>query len=199
MAGIEDSERRSRDLIKRGLIRPQRRGKIRIDMTPMVDIAFLLLIFYMVTTVFARPTLLEIAVPSKDEIREPRHIAESRLLRLFVDKNDSFYYQIGNGMDHPEKVDIKTLAGIIYDKNRNVDDLVMLLKLDQQSSYSSMIRLIDIIQSAEREINAEIALARKINPDFEEDDYSVRFSLENMSAYDEYLLDMAHMERRKLP
>ncbi len=199
MAAITDGEGGHQDKIKRGLRRPRRRARVRIDMTPMVDIAFLLLIFYMVTTVFARPTLLEIAVPSKDAIREPRHIAESRLLRLFVDKNDSFYYQIGNGMDHPEKVDIKTLAGIIYDKNRNVDDLVMLLKLDQQSSYSSMIRLIDIIQSAEREINAEIALARKINPDFEEDDYSVRFSLENMSAYDEYLLDMAHMERRKLP
>ena len=38
-----------------GLRRPKKRLGIRIDMTPMVDIAFLLLIFYMVTTIFTRP------------------------------------------------------------------------------------------------------------------------------------------------
>jgi biopolymer transport protein ExbD len=197
MAGFGASGSKPPDDIKNGLRRPKRRAKVRIDMTPMVDIAFLLLIFYMVTTVFARPTLLEIAVPSKDATREPRHVAESRLLRLFVDKNDSFYYQIGKDMEQPEKIDIETLAGIIDEKNRNVDDLVMLLKLDQQCSYSSMVRLIDIIQSVERAINTEIALARKTDPDINENDYSVRFSLENMSAYDEYLLDMANMERRE--
>ncbi|UCC80641.1 MAG: biopolymer transporter ExbD [Candidatus Zixiibacteriota bacterium] len=196
MAGTEDNERKNRNETRWGLRRPRRRGRVRIDMTPMVDIAFLLLIFYMVTTVFSRPTLMEIAVPPKEAAREPEPVAEYRLLRLFVDKNDSFYYQIGKGMDQPEKVDVEALSGIIDEKNRNVDDLVMLLKLDQQSSYSSMIQLIDIIQNVEREINAEIALARKINSDFNKDEYSVRFSLENMSAYDEYLLDMANMERR---
>jgi biopolymer transport protein ExbD len=45
---------------KKGLRRPKRRISVRIDMTPMVDIAFLLLIFYMVTTVFAMPQAMEI-------------------------------------------------------------------------------------------------------------------------------------------
>ena len=46
-----------------GLRRPRRRIAIRIDMTPMVDIAFLLLIFYMVTTVFSMPQAMEINLP----------------------------------------------------------------------------------------------------------------------------------------
>ena len=47
---------------KKGLRRPKRRIAIRIDMTPMVDIAFLLLIFYMVTTVFSMPQAMEIKI-----------------------------------------------------------------------------------------------------------------------------------------
>ena len=55
---------------KKGLRRPKRRLAIRIDMTPMVDIAFLLLIFYMVSTVFAMPQAMESPWP-----REPPEIS----------------------------------------------------------------------------------------------------------------------------
>jgi biopolymer transport protein ExbD len=48
---------------KKGLKRPKRRISIRIDMTPMVDIAFLLLIFYMVSTIFSEPQAMEINLP----------------------------------------------------------------------------------------------------------------------------------------
>src|SRR5215813_12716904 len=44
----------------------KRRLGVRIDMTPMVDVAFLLLIFFMVTTVFRTPQALEINLPPKD-------------------------------------------------------------------------------------------------------------------------------------
>ena len=47
----------------------RRRGRIgvRSDMTPMVDIAFLLLIFYMVSTVFALPQAMEVNLPHETE------------------------------------------------------------------------------------------------------------------------------------
>ncbi len=51
-----------------GKIVYKRRLGIRIDMTPMVDIVFLLLIFYMVTTVFAMPQAMEVNLPDKDEL-----------------------------------------------------------------------------------------------------------------------------------
>ena len=55
---------------KKGLRRQKRRISIRIDMTPMVDIAFLLLIFYMVSTVFSMPQAMEINLPPKDQEEE---------------------------------------------------------------------------------------------------------------------------------
>ena len=48
-------------------IKKKRRVAIRIDMTPMVDIAFLLLIFYMVTTVFSMPQAMEINLPPESK------------------------------------------------------------------------------------------------------------------------------------
>ena len=50
----------------------KRRVDIRIDMTPMVDIAFLLLIFYMATTSFKPPEKLHVSLPaSHSEIKLP--------------------------------------------------------------------------------------------------------------------------------
>jgi biopolymer transport protein ExbD len=60
---------------KKGLRRPKRRISIRIDMTPMVDIAFLLLIFYMVSTVFSMPQAMEINLPPKDRFALTRKVA----------------------------------------------------------------------------------------------------------------------------
>ena len=61
MGAVDTPDRRSSGK-KKGLNtrRPKRRVGVRIDMTPMVDVAFLLLIFFMVTTVFRTPQALEI-------------------------------------------------------------------------------------------------------------------------------------------
>jgi biopolymer transport protein ExbD len=186
MGGVKPSED-----AKKGLRRPKRRAKVRIDMTPMVDIAFLLLIFYMVTTVFSQPTMMQIALPSKKDNSEPKKVAKSKLLMMFVDKYDSFYYQIGEDMDQPQMVEFARLAEIIEEKAYAIEDLVLLLKVDQNASYTSMVKIIDQIQSTERSINAQIAIARKSDPNLILENYSARFSLQDMNAWDEYLLEAA--------
>lgn len=188
MAGVDVGEGRPRKK-KAGLKRPKRRVSIRNDLTPMVDIAFLLLIFYMVTTVFSSPLSMEISLPPKQEGEKPPiQVAESKLLQMFVDKDDSLYYQIGKDMKQPEQVSFKRLSEIINDKNRNVPQLVMVLKMDQASSYKMMVNIIDEIQRVERQINAELAEARKVDPSVTREDYSVRFSLQDMTTWDEYVL-----------
>jgi len=189
MAGVDLSADKPQKGKKQGLRRPKRRVSIRIDMTPMVDIAFLLLIFYMVTTVFSRPLRMEISLPPKPEPgTEPPSvkIGESKLLQIFADKNDSLYYQTGEGMKQPEKISFDDLAKLIDEKNRNIPGFVMVLKLDQAASYSMMVNLIDEIQSVERAINSEVAILKQTDPSLE--DFSVRFSLQDMTAWDEHVL-----------
>ena len=178
------------DKKKTGLKRPKRRVRIRNDLTPMVDIAFLLLIFYMVTTVFSSPLSMEISLPPKQEEGQPppEKVAVSKLLQMFVDKDDSLYYQIGADMKQPEKVSFQELSEIINEKNRNVVKLVMVLKMDQASSYGMMVDIIDRIQAAERAINAELAAARLADASVTQEDYSVMFSMPDMTAWDEYVL-----------
>jgi len=189
MAGVDIGAGRP-DKKKAGLKRPKRRVRIRNDLTPMVDIAFLLLIFYMVTTVFSTPLSMEISLPPKPKEGDPppRPVAESKLLQMFVDKDDSLYYQIGAEMKQPEKVSFQELGETINEKNRNVSKLVMVLKMDQVSSYGMMVNIIDQIQAVERAINTELAAARQVDPSVTQADYSVRFSLQDMTAWDEYVL-----------
>jgi biopolymer transport protein ExbD len=66
MGAVDTPERRIRQEEGLQRRRKKRRVGIRIDMTPMVDVAFLLLIFFMVTTVFRTPKALEINLPPKD-------------------------------------------------------------------------------------------------------------------------------------
>src|SRR5438552_9274800 len=76
-----------------GFHRPKRRVGVRIDMTPMVDVAFLLLIFFMVTTVFRTPQALEINLPPDEnvKIRSEEHTSELQspdhlVCRLLLEK-----------------------------------------------------------------------------------------------------------------
>ena len=79
---------------KKGLRRPKRRISIRIDMTPMVDIAFLLLIFYMVSTVFSMPQAMEINLPPEEEKDQMVDVAESNLLTIRVDGESRFWWNL---------------------------------------------------------------------------------------------------------
>jgi hypothetical protein len=88
-----------------GIRRPKRRIAIRIDMTPMVDIAFLLLIFYMVTTVFSMPQAMEVNLPPKEEDDTKLKIKESNVLTLHIDENDRYYWNIGRDLPVPMRPD----------------------------------------------------------------------------------------------
>lgn len=192
MAGVDLGGGRPKKQAKGGLKRPKHRVAIRIDMTPMVDIAFLLLIFYMVTTIFSSPLSMEISLPPKpepgqEEVAKP--VGQSFLLQIFVDKTDSAYYQIGEGMKQPSRINYPELYKIINEKNRAMPDkLVMVLKLDQNASYKRMVNIINAIQGVEREINAERKLAQQADPSIPT--FSVRFSLQDMTAWDEHVLEV---------
>jgi biopolymer transport protein ExbD len=77
------------------------RVKIRIDMTPMVDIAFLLLIFFMVTTVFRLPTAMEMVLPPPDEEEIPVKTFKEKMITFLVMENDSLAFFVGTENPKP--------------------------------------------------------------------------------------------------
>ena len=125
---------------KSGHRRPQRRARIRIDMTPMVDVAFLLLIFFMVTTVFRRPQALEMTIPREKAEQE---IPEQNVLQIRVTKDERLYWNIG--FDEPTAAqtgDLHTVVGDLKSKN---PALAAVIKIHREAPYHWMVDILDEI------------------------------------------------------
>jgi len=87
-----------------------------IDMTPMVDLACLLLTFFMLTTAFNKPKVMQIILPeerNKDDIAP--EINENRALNIILVGNDRILWY--NGMADPQKPPLPTLNETDYSKD----------------------------------------------------------------------------------
>jgi biopolymer transport protein ExbD len=123
---------------KGGRKRMARRGKIRIDMTPMVDVAFLLLIFFMVTTVFRRPQALEITIPSeKAEVEVP----EMNVFQIRVTGEGMTYWSIGLG--EPQMVETLDLHTVVAQYRKENPALAAVIKIDRKAPYHFMVDILD--------------------------------------------------------
>ncbi len=158
---------------KKGLRRPKRRLSIRIDMTPMVDIAFLLLIFYMVSTVFSQPQAMEINLPDPDEQANEVEVKESNLLTIWVDGDNTPYWLVGKpkgnhlpipfarDLDAPDSlgfvVDSDSLIRVLANKNRENSKLNTLIYIHPKANFASMIEILDDIDRLERSWNKGLA------------------------------------------
>lgn len=129
---------------QKGKKRPRkRRVGIRIDMTPMVDVAFLLLIFFMVTTVFRTPQALEINLPPKD-IQVP--IAESKILTLRVIPGPKMFWNVGS--EKPQEITVDKLPPVLKDQSGRIKDMVVLIKIDKEAEFHNMVDIIDELDLA---------------------------------------------------
>jgi len=79
-------------------------GKVRskkmstkVDFTAMVDLAFLLITFFMLTTTLAKPNIMPIIMPEKKDLNEKDLEAtkESQVLTLLLGANDKVYFYEG--------------------------------------------------------------------------------------------------------
>ena len=68
----------------------------RVDLTPMVDLAFLLITFFMLTTTLAKPQIMPVVMPEKDvEQEDLQATKESQVLTLILHGDDKVYYYEG--------------------------------------------------------------------------------------------------------
>jgi biopolymer transport protein ExbD len=64
-------------------------------MTPMVDLACLLLTFFMLTTAFSKPKVMEIVLPDNKPAENPTKVAEDKTINIILDANDKVYWYNG--------------------------------------------------------------------------------------------------------
>ncbi len=194
---------------RKGLRRPKRRIHIRIDMTPMVDIVMLLLIFYMVTTVFAMPQAMEINLPPVEDIDQKVEVKESNLLTIRVDGESHFWWNLKTPApenlplllpgdpNKPDTVAYKfnadTLRGLLLERNRENPKLNTLILIHRDANYADMVDILDEIDLIERSWNAFKAkdLGVKIDKLSKEDKFSYRYAIGDWEGKDDKIIKEA--------
>src|SRR5215216_1208782 len=74
----------------------------RIDLTPMVDLGFLLITFFMYTTTLAKPKTMQINMPDNDKTltdEQRNKVKESTAMTILLSSNHRIYYYEGIGSD----------------------------------------------------------------------------------------------------
>lgn len=121
-----------------------KRVGIRIDMTPMVDVAFLLLIFFMTTTQFKPPEEVSVTLPnSSSEIQVP----PTGIIVITVNKAGEIY--IGGDKGEAERVPTGSLENAIKTWRSRNPSARLILKGDKSAEFGPVADVMDALQATE--------------------------------------------------
>ena len=139
---------------KGGKVRSKKHSA-RVDMTPMVDLMFLLITFFMLTTTLAKPQAMDLSMPDKDDTKpdEQFDVADTRTMTILLGTNDRVEWYIGL-VDKPitaPQVDNYGKNGIrkaILEKSKEVKakyakGLIVLIKASSKANYKNLVDILD--------------------------------------------------------
>lgn len=127
-------------------------GKVRakkmstkIDMTPMVDLAFLLLTFFLLTTTFNKPKTMEVNMPDKvDDDTQQTKINERDILNLVLAEDNKIFWWIG--LEPPVNETNYSKDGVrkvVLEHTRANPKMMVLIKPKDESRYENMVNILD--------------------------------------------------------
>jgi biopolymer transport protein ExbD len=146
--GMVDSPNGRRSL-KKGKQHSKRIG-FRLDMTPMVDVAFLLLTFFMLTTTFSKSNTMEINLPP--EMTEVK-VAETNVMTLRISGDGMAYCSLGNeaprkiplyDVSDNNKLSLSTpLRQLLKQQAKANEKTVIVVKISDKARYKQLVDIID--------------------------------------------------------
>lgn len=130
-------------------VKKQKKLSTRVDLTPMVDLGFLLITFFIFTTTMSQPTSMQLFLPKDtDKPEEQNKLKASGALTLLLGKNNVVYYYEGELL--PDGSNFKTtgfkdIRNIILDKKRSTDekDFMVVIKPDNEATYKNTVDILD--------------------------------------------------------
>ncbi|MDO7853929.1 ExbD/TolR family protein [Hymenobacter convexus] len=126
----------------------------KIDMTPMVDLAFLLLTFFMLTTTFAKPNVMQLTMPVKktDDVEDTK-IKASQAMTILLGKDNKAYYYFGLNTPNDKTVpkpELKVtnysadgIRKVLLDRQRQSPEPIILIKPTEDAKYKNMVDILD--------------------------------------------------------
>ncbi|HLR00656.1 MAG TPA: biopolymer transporter ExbD [Sphingobacterium sp.] len=130
----------------------------RVDLTAMVDLAFLLITFFMLTTSLNKPQAMDVAMPDKNKIEEEKddkvEIADNRSVTLLLGSDNKilwYYGQLANPIYPPEVVDYSKsgLREVLQKMKKEVParsngkDLIVVIRPSEKSIHRNLVDVLD--------------------------------------------------------
>jgi biopolymer transport protein ExbD len=122
--------------------------EVSINLTPLIDIVFLLLIFFMVSTTFNRETDLEIALPeARSEAAQP---LARQVISLVINAQGQYQlHPIGGDSDAPIRPrDADELAAALGRRPRSASNPTLVIRADAQTTHQAVILALDAARRA---------------------------------------------------
>lgn len=140
----------------------------RVDFTPMVDLGFLLITFFMLATTLNKPQTMEIALPSKEKVPEAEQtkVKSSSAITILLGKDNSVYYYEGTRINEVDPVLNKTnfsptgLRKFLLRRNYDVMAKVRDLKTEKEKLKLSEEEYNKQLSAIKKDKNAPIVLIK---------------------------------------
>ena len=163
-------------------------GKVRskkqnssVDLTAMVDLAFLLITFFMLTTSLSKPQSMDLAMPDKGDDTKPQEdilISEERTMNIVLGPDDKLQMYMGQLASPKEgPIDLtyskESLRKKILDKSKSVplatrsakypngEDLIVLIKASKESTYKNLVDVLDEMAIGKIKIYAIVDITKE--------------------------------------
>ena len=141
----------------------QRKKLIRVDMTPMVDLGFLLITFFMFTTNFTKPNVMDLGLPAKDPHPDPTHkpvIKPLNQVTFILGKdNRVFYHQsFKEGLNTSNLketnfsgINITKIISEAYNNAPNKGKFTIIVEPTDDANYKNFVDVLDNIAISKKE------------------------------------------------
>jgi biopolymer transport protein ExbD len=122
------------------------RKSTKVDLTPMVDLGFLLITFFVLTTSMTQPVAMNLMEPKEDT---PQPVKKSGAMTIILGADHKIFYYYGlldeSKSEGLEQADFASIRALILHKKKStyLGDLMYVIKADSSSSFGDNINLLD--------------------------------------------------------
>lgn len=114
----------------------QAKNEEEINITPLIDVVFLLLIFFMVSTTFTKETHLKVDLPEAEGKPAEDNTVQ---IEILISANGSYSVN-GEGLVNSQ---LKTLMAAIEKKNSGTTDIPFVITADAKVPYEAVVQAMD--------------------------------------------------------
>ena len=118
-----------------------------VDLTPMVDLGFLLITFFVFSSTISQPTVMSMNEPKEGDTMPVR---ESGAMTILLGKDHQLYYyfktlEVQNAGQQIKPTDFKHIRQLILDKKNAtpISDLMFIIKPDKESTFKDAVDILD--------------------------------------------------------